>query len=112
MVENGTKIGESGIPDESVNLKFQRRRQHFSRLLKNKKSTFDRNSYIASVECLERLHSILSKTMVKFLRWDSRSNYCAETLRTITETQEAINLAKKDSEKIILESTEKFHQII
>jgi len=32
--------------------------------------------------------------------------------KSTKETQEIINLAKKDSEKIILEKTEKFHQII
>ena len=40
------------------------------------------------------------------------SNYENKIDKSKKETQEAINLAKKDSEKIILESTEKFHQII
>ena len=40
------------------------------------------------------------------------SNYENKIDKSKKETQEIINLAKKDSEKIILESTEKFHQII
>ena len=40
------------------------------------------------------------------------SNYENKIDKSKKETQEIINLAKKDSEKIILESTKKFHQII
>ena len=40
------------------------------------------------------------------------SNYENKIDKSKKATQEIINLAKKDSEKIILESTEKFHQII
>ena len=40
------------------------------------------------------------------------SNYENKIDKSKKETLEIINLAKKDSEKIILESTEKFHQII
>ena len=40
------------------------------------------------------------------------SNYENKIDKSKKETQEIINLAKKDSEKTILEKTEKFHQII
>ena len=40
------------------------------------------------------------------------SNYENKIDKSKKETQEAINLAKKDSEKTILEKTEKFHQSI
>ena len=40
------------------------------------------------------------------------SNYENKIDKSKKETQEIINLAKKDSEKTILENTKKFHQII
>ena len=40
------------------------------------------------------------------------SNYENKIDKSKKETREIINLAKKDSEKTILEKTEKFHQII
>ena len=40
------------------------------------------------------------------------SNYENKIDKSKKETQEIINLAKKDSEKTILEKTKKFHQII
>ena len=40
------------------------------------------------------------------------SNYENKIDKSKKETQEIINLAKKDSEKTILEKTEKFHQIM
>ena len=40
------------------------------------------------------------------------SNYENNIDKSKKETQEIINLAKKDSEKTILEKTKKFHQII
>jgi len=40
------------------------------------------------------------------------SNYENKIDKSKKETQEIINLAKRDSEKIILENTKKFHQII
>ena len=49
---------------------------------------------------------------LKFEAKNLLSNYENKIDKSKKETQEIINLAKKDSEKTILEITKKFHQII
>jgi len=49
---------------------------------------------------------------LKFEAKNLLSNYENKIDKSKKETQEIINLAKKDSEKNILEKTEKFHQIM
>ena len=49
---------------------------------------------------------------LKFEAKNLLSNYENKIDKSKKETQEIINLAKKDSEKTILEKTKKFHQII
>jgi len=49
---------------------------------------------------------------LKFEAKNLLSNYENKIDKSKKETQEIINLAKKDSEKTILEKMEKFHQII
>ena len=49
---------------------------------------------------------------LKFEAKNLLSDYENKIDKSKKETQEIINLAKKDSEKIILEKTQKFHQIM